>query len=409
MIYTVTVNPALDLNVTCTGFIRPTTHTNVQERRHAGGKGIDVSRVIRNLGGTSVAMGFMGGFTGKSIEGMLLEEGLQINFVKIAEETRTNVIINAPVPGGGDRHHDHRFNSAGPRVQPVESWELFEKIRGLSGVSADRRPTHVAICGSLARDMRPQYYSNLIRFFKDLGAQVYLDTSKGALKESLHYPPHPDVVKPNLVEFDELIENRLSESLKEDTTLGRSTEEALERIVATTPCSCVDRTSAASVKRTFWRALEAEATFFLSQHSGIKALLVTLGEAGMLLARADGTIYHGRFVAPAGFTVVSTVGAGDSTLAGLIWALEDGKSWDEALKYAVAASAGAVRKPGTEAPTRAEVMECLRHVEIHTHKASRHIDLGPQLNIGDKSRRAAGNASADRNHRRRRNVGANPS
>lgn len=369
MIYTVTVNPALDLNITCTGFIRPTTHTNVQERRHAGGKGIDVSRVIRNLGGTSVAMGFMGGFTGKSIEGMLLEEGLQIDFVKIAEETRTNVIINAPIPDGGDRYFDHRFNSAGPRVQPAESWELFEKIKALSGASA--RPTHVAICGSLARDMRPQYYSNLIRFFKELGAQVYLDTSKGALKESLQYPPHPDLVKPNLVEFDELIEKRLSVSLREEVSLGRSTEELLERMAATTPC--YGKESSSRFKAHFWRALEAEASFFLNRHSGIKALLVTLGEAGMLLAKADGTMYHGHFSAPPGFTVVSTVGAGDSTLAGLIWALEGGKSWDEALKYAVAASAGAVRKPGTEAPTRAEVLECLARVNIHAHAVSPHV------------------------------------
>jgi fructose-1-phosphate kinase PfkB-like protein len=317
-------------------------------------------------------MGFMGGFTGKSIEGMLLEEGLQIDFVKIAEETRTNVIINAPIPEGGDRNFDHRFNSAGPRVQPVESWELFEKIKALAGASAERRPTHVAICGSLARDMRPQYYSNLIRFFKDLGAQVYLDTSRGALKESLHYPPHPDLVKPNLLEFDELIENRLSDSLKQEPSFGRSTEESLERFAATTPCDSDERSSSASFKKSFWRTLEAEAAFFLSQHSGIKALLVTLGEAGMLLAKADGTMYHGRFAAPAGFTVVSTVGAGDSTLAGLIWALEDGKSWDEALRYAVAASAGAVTKAGTEAPTRTEVLQCLELVNIHAHNPSAH-------------------------------------
>ena len=369
MIYTVTVNPALDLNITCHGFIRPTTHKDVQERRHAGGKGIDVSRVVRNLGGTSVAMGFLGGFTGRSIEGMLLEEGLQINFVEIAEETRTNVIINAPVAGEGDDYHDHRFNSNGPRVQPVESWELFNKIKALAGASAEKRPTHVAICGSLAREMKPQYYSNLIRSFKDLGAQVYLDTSKEALKESLHFPPHPDVVKPNLVEFDELIDKRLSTSLRGEIDSTSSSEEYLEHAAIHNPCGYDDKGDVTTATRkSFWRALETEVVLFLNQHPGIRALLVTLGKAGMLLAKPD-TTYHGWFVPTADFKPISTVGAGDSALAALIWALEDGKSWEDGLRYAVAASAGAVTKAGTDAPTKEEVLKCLETSYIHQHHA----------------------------------------
>jgi fructose-1-phosphate kinase PfkB-like protein len=368
MIYTVTVNPALDLNVTCPAVIRPTTHKGVQEKRHAGGKGIDVSRVIRNLGGTSVAMGFLGGFTGRSIQGMLLEEGLRLDFVEIAEETRTNVIINAPVPPD-QKKRDHRFNSDGPRVQPVESWTLFSRIEALHSAPAERKPTHVAICGSLARDMKATYYSNLIRFFKDLGAAVYLDTSKDALKESLQYPPHPDVVKPNLFEFDELIENRLFNKVQNEDCGEKSVEEFLEVLACSKACG-YDEAGNLAEQDVFWRSLEDEISFFLLQHPGVKALLVTLGEGGMFLARNDGSAYHGWFTPPEGFSVVSTVGAGDTALAALIWALEDGRSWEEGLRYALAASAGAVTKPGTESPTKAEVLTYLEHVRIHPHRTA---------------------------------------
>lgn len=399
MIYTVTVNPALDLNVTSPDPIRPTTHKGVQEKRHAGGKGIDVSRVIRNLGGTSVAMGFLGGFTGRSIEGMLLEEGLQIDFVQIAEETRTNVIINAPVQGDV-RKHDHRFNSDGPRVQPVESWDLFNKIRTLVSSPAERKPTHVAICGSLARDMRATYYSNLIRFFKELGATVYLDTSKDALKESLQYPPHPDVVKPNLAEFNELIDKRLLKSLDAEPRTPEqermSDEEFLESLAKSSACSYNDSGELTEVKRgLFWRSLEDEVSHFLLQHPAVRALLVTFGEGGMFLAKYDGSAYHGRFTPPNGFEVVSTVGAGDTTLAALIWALENGKSWEEGLRYAIAASACAVTKPGTEAPTKAEVMEYLSYVKIHPHRTTgetptdRHLEHDQVKDARERKRRAA--------------------
>ena len=115
MICTIAINPALDINLDCDQIIRPTTIRTKQEKRHAGGKGTDVSRVVRNLGGTSVAMGFLGGFTGESIKGLLLEEGLERDSVAIAEETRTNVIISAPLDTAIDKKRDHRFNSQGPK------------------------------------------------------------------------------------------------------------------------------------------------------------------------------------------------------------------------------------------------------------------------------------------------------
>lgn len=358
MIYTVTINPALDINIKCGEVIRPTTIRTQRERRHAGGKGIDVSRVVRNLGGTSVAMGFLGGFTGESMKGLLLEEGLELDFVPIAEETRTNVIINAPSPPSGDRR-DHRFNSQGPKVQPVESAKLFEKIERLSTVAPDRRPTHAAICGSLARDMKATYYVNIIRYFKDLGAKVWLDSSGSAIRESLRYPPRPDVVKPNLVEFDELVGGRLRAVGTQPT--GMSDEEFLDELLEEYDCQS---------QREFWRELNKSGTKFFSTYPGVSALIVTLGARGILLFR-DGKVHHSWFEPPEDldFKVESTVGAGDAALAGFVWALEAGKSWEESLTYAVAAAASAVTKPGTEAPDQEQVLSYRKHVETHEHES----------------------------------------
>lgn len=170
MIYTVTANPALDVTIEREepllgkeGTVRPR-----QQQRHAGGKGIDVSRVIRNLGGTSVAMGFLGGFTGHDIEGHLLrDDGLELDFVYISQETRTNVIIIAPDENNPNRRLTYRHNLSGPEVQPMEFLELINKIRNLARGPAERRPTHAAICGSLSgQEMQALGYVSIIQEFK---------------------------------------------------------------------------------------------------------------------------------------------------------------------------------------------------------------------------------------------------
>lgn len=377
MIFTITVNPALDVNIDCSEIIRPTTIRTQRERRHAGGKGIDVSRVIRNLGGSSIAMGFLGGFTGRIIEGLLQEEGLELNFVRIAEETRINVIINAPIAEGKPKR-EHRFNSEGPKVQPYESYELYRKIKSLSSVAPERNPTHVAVCGSLAREMKGTYYTNIIRYFKDLGARVYLDTSGKAMKESLRFPPRPHVVKSKLNEFDELCNYELSKFCEKSRHEGESNEELLERM-------CNEDSGNMGP---FWRKLLQQTKGFLERNYGVQALFLTLGESGILLVQGD-RAYHGVFVPPASFKVVSTVGAGNTALAALILALEERRSWEESLKVAVAASAAAVTRPGTEAPDRDQVVDYMENVTVRAvsegilRKSKKNISI--VFNPGDTS------------------------
>ena len=93
MIYTVTLNPALDRIVEVEGLVPDDTNRIQKEFRYAGGKGIDVSRVLRELGDDSIALGFVGGYDGLELEGRLIQEGVRTDFTKISEETRTNIII----------------------------------------------------------------------------------------------------------------------------------------------------------------------------------------------------------------------------------------------------------------------------------------------------------------------------
>ena len=123
-------------------------------------------------------------------------------------------------------------------------------------------------------------------------------------------------------------------------------------------------------QREFWRELNKSGTKFFSTYPGVSALIVTLGARGILLFR-DGKVHHSWFEPPEDFDfkVESTVGAGDAALAGFVWALEAGKSWEESLTYAVAAATSAVTRPGTEAPDQEQVFSYRKHVETHEHEA----------------------------------------
>ena len=93
MIYTVTLNPALDRTIAVEKLVEDDTTRILSETLYAGGKGIDVSRVIRELGGQSVALGLVGGYDGLNLEGLLINAGVMTDFTRISGETRTNIIL----------------------------------------------------------------------------------------------------------------------------------------------------------------------------------------------------------------------------------------------------------------------------------------------------------------------------
>jgi 6-phosphofructokinase 2 len=357
VLYTVTVNPTIDV----TNELMPQdqltpeeskTYRPADQLRHAGGKGIDVARVIRNLGGRSIAMGFLGGFTGELVEGLLLQDGLELDFVVIKDETRTNVIIVAHDLKKKHSTLDYRFNSPGPKVQPYEFLELCKKIRSLAKAPKERMPTYAAICGSLCKDMKATSYVALVHYFKEMGATVALDTSGSAMKETLRYAPRPDIIKPNSDEFFELMDSKLPPDEVTATGCGVGyRDEPLDQTL-------------------FWREFMRTVVKFRKVYPDMNAL-ITLGKGGMVLLYC-GNMFHARLSKEKQrkLNVRSTVGAGDTALAGFLFELDRGRSWEDGLRTAVAAASAAVELRGTESPTKEAVDALSQHVTIHRHESS---------------------------------------
>jgi 6-phosphofructokinase 2 len=173
MIYTVTLNPALDRAVRVDRLMEEDTIRIVEEEYYAAGKGIDVSRVIRELGGESVALGLVGGYDGLHLEGLLINAGVMTDFTKISQETRTNIILNERCSG-----RQFVIAAAGPEVSAAEIGQFYQHILGIIDMD------YLVMSGSLPRGVSPNLYGQLILAGKKKGIFIFLDADGKALKES---------------------------------------------------------------------------------------------------------------------------------------------------------------------------------------------------------------------------------
>ncbi|HDH10773.1 MAG TPA: 1-phosphofructokinase [Nitrospirae bacterium] len=288
MIYTITLNPAMDRTLRVEK-IRPDDSNRIaEEQRYAGGKGIDVSRVLTTLGPVNKALGFVGGFAGEELEGRLLNEGIACDFVRISGETRTNIIVNEASTG-----NQTVFNAKGPEIRPYELMQMIHKVEKVEG------PEIVAISGSLPPGVHPEIYRKIIGIFKERGARVLLDTDGDALKVGIQ--GLPDIIKPNIHELGRLV--------------GQELQEKDEIISA--------------------------ANSVLKQGTGI--VLVSMGAEGILLI-AEKEQY---IASPPVVKIENTIGAGDSAVAGFVYGLSGDKTLKEALVCAVAAGTATTLRPGT--------------------------------------------------------------
>ena len=272
MIYTITLNPALDRTI----WIKATTPDDCNriedEQMYAGGKGIDVSKVLTSFGLNNKALGFVGGFAGEELEGMLINEGIACDFVRIAGRTRTNIIINDMATG-----NQTLFNARGPEISAYELMQIIHKVEDLE------RPDFVIISGSLPKGVNPEIYRKLIEISKSKKAKVILDTDGEALRIGLQ--GGPDIIKPNIHELSRIACRQL-ESLP-------CIVEAAEKI----------------------------------RESGLQIILVSMGCCGMLMISDEG-----RYLArPPEVEVKNTIGAGDSAVAGFVHGLMAMGNLQEAL------------------------------------------------------------------------------
>lgn len=311
MIYTITLNPALDHYLEVDEFFIDDANRVRAECLYAGGKGIDVSRAIKRLGGDSMALGFIGGHNGQIMVDLLKREGVTTYFTPIAQETRRDIIVSAGRNGAQTLLH-----ARGPVIM-AEEWRCFlAHLRVL-----DLRDAYVALGGSLPRGVPVDAYRQIITLVQNRGARAILDADGPPLKAGLKAKPF--AVKPNVHE----LRRAVGKPLRSDAEL-RAAAVALHR-------------------------------------NGVPVVLVSLGAKGLLVA--DGTDRRMPDIwraTPPAVRVRSRVGAGDSTVAGFVVAQASGKSLEDCVRYATAAGTAATLAPGNQLCRLIDVQRLVPRVKI---------------------------------------------
>jgi 1-phosphofructokinase len=297
VIITVTLNPTIDQTLVLDRFVAGDTLRVKSSRFDPGGKGINVSRVVRELGGTSVAMGFAPGGLGRFIEQTLKAQGVECDFVRTKGETRTNITILDE-----SRHLHTILSDPGPRTDIRYVEQLLSKLR-----KRLRANDWLVVAGSIPPPLAPETYAEIISLAQEQWVHTVLDADGPALAAGL--TARPQIVKGNRRELERL--------------LGRHLDDE---------------------ESTFQAAHELRAM-------AVRTTVVTRGREGAIAVSDDGSW---RSQAPR-VRAVSAVGSGDAFLAGVVFNLSRGGTMEEALRLGVAAGTACVLTPGTELCHRREV------------------------------------------------------
>lgn len=294
MIVTVTPNPSVDRTIGVDALRHGEVNRARTTRVDPGGKGINVSRAIDVHGGATLAVLPVGGAHGRMMTELLQATGVPVLTVPIAESIRANVAIVEP--GGATT----KVNEPGPLLTADEVVAFLHAVRDAVRTAPG---AWIVGCGSLPGGVAGDFYADLVRLAHESGCRAAIDTSGAPLSAAV--PAGPDLIKPNRVELGELVGADLG-------TIGEVVDAARDLIAG-----------------------------------GIGEVLVSLGRDGALLVTAEDVVHASAQVE----RPVSTVGAGDCTLAGHLLALDRGAGSTDALAQAVAFGAAAVALPGTEVPS----------------------------------------------------------
>lgn len=274
MIYTVTLNPSIDYIVRLDAVEVGQVNRMESDDKYAGGKGINVSRILKRLAIDNTATGFIGGFTGRFITEELEKEGISTAFVPVSQDTRINVKIKAD--------QETEINGAGPVISEKELEALKAQLAHLTADDV------VVFAGSAPSNLGNQVYKELLPIAKEVGAAIVCDFEGQTLLDSLGYQPL--LVKPNNHELEAIFDVTLK-TLDDIETYAR-------------------------------KILEMGAQNALISMAGDGALLVTENDA--------------YFAKPIKGQVKNSVGAGDSMVAGFTGELVKSGDALEALKWGVA-------------------------------------------------------------------------
>ena len=292
-VVTLTMNPALDKS-TSTHHVTPEDKLRCHTLRiDPGGGGLNVSRAIHQLGGSSLPLYMAGGLSGQMLQNRLQAEQLPEHRIPILGETRESFTVLEETTT-----HQYRFNLPGPTLTEAEWRSALDVVTSLTP-----RPTYVVASGSLPPGVPVDFYVQLAARVADWSARLIIDTSGAPMQAVVDECAPVYMIKPNLGELATLIGRELLDD---------------EDIVA--------------------------AAHALLNRCAIEILVVSLGAGGALLIANQETTFLRAPTVP----IRSKIGAGDSTLAGITLGLVRGLPLLEAIRFGVAAGAAAVMTPGTE-------------------------------------------------------------
>ena len=302
MIYTVTFNPSLDYIVRLDSFTAGEINRVNYEQVLAGGKGINVSIVLQNLGQKSTALGFLAGFTGEEIKSQLSGFGVKSDFVQLKKGfSRINVKAKA--------ESETEINGQGPDISEAEREQLFQQLDKLTADDT------LVLAGSIPKTLPDDIYQKIMARLDGKGIRIIVDAEKKLLLNVLQY--HPFLIKPNNHELGDMFGVKLT-----------SDEEIL----------------------TYARKL---------QEKGAQNVLISMAGDGAILLTADGKSY--KSPAPKG-KLINSVGAGDSMVAGFITGFtESNGNLEKAFHMGVAT--GSASAFSENLATRPEVEALLATIE----------------------------------------------
>lgn len=298
MIYTVTFNPALDYVVRLSHLEEGQTNRAQKEELYFGGKGINVSLVLKELGVENTALGFIAGFTGEALVESLLKKGIKADFIRLPKGlTRINLKLKA--------EKETEINAGGPEIPKEAQDILMEKL------SALKEGDTLVLAGSVPATMPKDIYSDIMSALAEKGVRCVVDATGSLLLHVLKYKPF--LIKPNHRELEELA----GRALANREEIAKAAAELREK--------------------------------------GAQNVLVSLGSEGALLLDEQGKIHEMPAV---GGKPINTVGAGDSMVAGFLAGLDRG--YEYALK--LASAAGGATASSEDLATAERIAELMKEI-----------------------------------------------
>ena len=298
MIYTVTFNPSLDYIVSVEDFKVGMTNRTNTELMFPGGKGINVSMVLQNLGLESMALGFMAGFTGREIERLLAVKNIKSDFIEVASGiSRINVKLRS--------NEESEINGMGPAIGKDEIDKLYKQLDMLTEGDI------LVLAGSIPSVMPESMYSDIMDYLKEKNLKIVVDAPRDLLVNVLKY--HPFLIKPNNHELGEIFGVTLS---KKEEVIPYAKK---------------------------------------IQEMGARNVLISMAGEGAVLVTETGEIYQSN---PPKGKVKNSVGAGDSMVAGFLAGYLHSGNYEEAFYMGVCT--GSASAFSDNLATKEEVKELLK-------------------------------------------------